>query len=193
MSWAWPMTWEPGGRKAGELEFQLSVRTPAIYAQICRRQRRFRLIVFWESYSYPPLSFSAARCASWGRRTVRTEKAHANFQRFWNRLQLEWGDERERTVSRRLIQCPWPCQTCVMDRWGLTCIDRDRSNWSWRYVSRHSWDILWTTERRTVHTQQHCSSHGCSCLIFGSNKVVGYQRSHGHASVDGVEINGPCG
>lgn len=34
MSWAWPLTWGPGCCKAGELESQLSVRTPALSTRI---------------------------------------------------------------------------------------------------------------------------------------------------------------
>lgn len=44
------------------------------------------------------------------------------------------------------------------------------------------------TEDHNLQTQQHCSGHGCSRLIFGPNKAAGYRRGHGHASADGVEI-----
>lgn len=132
----------------------------------CRKRCRFRLMYFWQSYCSPSASSLAGWCVSCGRRTVATENARTDFQRFWNQLQLEWGDERKRTVSHSLIQCPWPCQRYVMDRRGLTCIKGDSSNWSWRYVSRHSWDILWTTERRTIAYKHNIVQVTAALVLF---------------------------
>lgn len=68
-----------------------------------------------------------------------------------------------------------------MDRRGLTCIKGGQEQLILKVCQPTLLGYLVNdrTEDHNLQTQQHCSSHGGSRLIFGPNKAVGYRRGHG--------------
>lgn len=178
-----PGTWLPQGRWT----WISAVRRHSCHSYV-HKWCRFRLVYFWESYCRPSVSSVASPCV---RCTATTGKAPTDFQRFGKQttVGVRWWEKANTFPQPDPVSLALP-EACDGSQ-GADMHEGGQEQLILKVCQPTLLGYLVSdrTEDRNLQTQQHCSSHGCSPLIFGSNKVVGYRRGHEHISTDSVEIN----